>query len=505
MGTKRSILTFLSGEFSTAVVIGIAVVATPLLLRWLGDERYGAFEAATDWFGYVALLELGVDGALRPLLARAWVSGDDRKIGALVAGGIEAYSVLALLMVVAGALLTLFIPHLLSVSAGTVREDLRIGCLVGVAGLLTVPLSPFRALFEVEQKGYLINAGLLAQSLIITGCSLLLAWFRWGITGQFVAVFLGTGAFSVFISGAGVRELGSRWWQHFQQVRQSAEWATIWKLNRPTLTFNVCRQVGLLTDNIMIAALMSPAMVVPFYITQRLAALAQRELQGIGNASWVALAELHAQHRIDIFNHRVVELTRLVAILAVSTLVPIVVYNHHFVRLWVGPRCYGGDALTTIVGINAFLLAIFSLWGWCISGTGQVAQLVPGTAVQTIINLALSLFLTLKFGLIGPVFGTLAGFLTVSSWYLPCLLNRLFATSVVALAKAALLPLGSAVPFGVILWQLASTFPPLGWIELAGEMSLSGAAYLAAWWLIGLNSVERALWRRRAYALAFSV
>jgi hypothetical protein len=31
--SKRSILTFLSGELSTAMIVGVSVVATPLLLR----------------------------------------------------------------------------------------------------------------------------------------------------------------------------------------------------------------------------------------------------------------------------------------------------------------------------------------------------------------------------------------------------------------------------------------------------------------------------------------
>lgn len=500
MRSKSSILTFLSGEFSTAVVIGIAVITTPLLLHWLGDERYGAFEAATDWFGYVALLELGVDGALRPLLARAWTSRDNQKVETLIASGIQAYSMLAGLMMIAGSFLALIIPRLVSVSAET-TSDLRLGCFLAVFGLVTVPLAPFRSLIEAEQKGYLVNAGLLVQSLVITGSSLLLARAGFGIKGQFLAVLVGTGGFSVFVSCAGLRELSSGWSRRFQQIRQSPEWASIWILNRPTLAFNICRQVGLLTDNILIAACLSPAMVVPFFITQRLAALAQRELQGIGNASWVALAELHAQHQIETFNRRVTELTRLVAILAVAALVPIVIYNHSFVALWVGDRCYGGNALTIVAGLNAFLLAIFSLWGWCISGTGQIALMVPGVVVQTIINLTLSVILTIKFGLIGPVLGTLVGFVTISTWYLPCALHRLFSTSVLLLAKAVALPLVSAVPFALALWRLSMTFPPRGWVELGSEMSLAATFYLASWWLVGLSSDERRLWRQRAYSL----
>ncbi len=77
---------------------------------------------------------------------------------------------------------------------------------------------------------------------------------------------------------------------------------------------NLCGRVSLLTDNIVVSGLLSPALVTPFVLTQRLTSLAQRELQTIGNASWAALAELSAQGRKDVFSRRLLELTRVVAV-----------------------------------------------------------------------------------------------------------------------------------------------------------------------------------------------
>jgi O-antigen/teichoic acid export membrane protein len=499
--TRRSILTFISGELSTGVTLAIGFVATPLLLRWLGDERYGAFTAALDWFGYVALLELGLGGALRPLLARALAQREDRQVRLLIADGIRAYMTVTAVMLVAGLCLVALITRLLPVSLGS-RSDLRLGCLLGVGGLLMIPLAPFRALLEAEQRGYWVNNALLGQSLLITGCSLALAWAGCGIVGQFAALLIGTIAFHTAVSYEGLRQVSSVIVWRRRGFRRSQAWSEIWNLNSPTFAFNVCGRVGLLTDNILIGAFLSPSLIVPFYITQRLATLGQRELQGIGNASWAALAELHAQGQIEVFNRRVVELTRLIAILAVAGLIPVVSYNNHFVALWVGSQRYGGDPLTVIAAINASMLAIFSLWGWCVNGTGQVREIMPGLVVQTAINFALSVILTLRLGLLGPVLGTLAGFLTISSWYLPWLLHRLFGTSLVELIMAVVVPVISAIPFALIVRWLCHTFPAHGWIELAMEMGGSAAAFLGLWWLIGLSAAERVLWLRRAYSLA---
>ncbi|MGO9449519.1 MAG: lipopolysaccharide biosynthesis protein [Candidatus Binataceae bacterium] len=500
MRVRRSIWTFLSGEVSTLIVLLVAVFATPLLLRWLGDERYGAVEAATDWLAYVSLLEFGIGGALLPLMARALGRRDESQAGTLLVAGIRAYLIVTILMVLAGLILVAVIPELLPVGP-SLTNDLRIGCAVGVITIGFVPLTPLRILLEADQRGYLIHAALLLQSLMITTVSLILAWAKWGITGQFVAILLGILVFNAVVLQQGLRRFPGVRGSVTGSVKETAEWKEIWNLNWPSFAFNLCGRVGLLTDNILIGGLMSPALVVPFFVTQRLATMTQHELQGVGNASWAALAELQVQGNTDIFNLRLIELTRLIAILAAASLIPIVIYNHNFVALWVGNKRFGGDALSIIVALNAFLQAIFSLWAWCINGTGRVRMIMPGLIAQTVINFSLSIVLTLKLGLIGPVLGTLAGFVSISIWYLPMLLHRCFATSQMELFKASALPIVSAVPFAAAVWWMSRAFPVTGWFDMALEMSLAALAYLSLWWMVGLSAGEKELWLSRVRGL----
>jgi len=253
----------------------------------------------------------------------------------------------------------------------------------------------------------------------------------------------------------------------------------------------------LVTDNIIIGGLVAPAMVVPFLLTQQLAILAQRQLQGVGNASWAGLIELQLQGKTELFNQRLIELTRLIAILAVAVLIPICAYDLNFIGLWVGPQRFGGESLVVLASLNAFLLAIFSLWTWCINGIGEVRMVMPGIAVQTAINFALSILLTLKLGLIGPVLGTTFGFLSVSIWYLPMLMHRRFDTRALDLFTAVGWPVASALPFAAIVWSLSRTLPVHGWFDMAAEMSVAALGYLVVWWAVGLSAGEKSLWRQR--------
>src|SRR5206468_3953424 len=126
------------------------------------------------------------------------------------------------------------------------------------------------------------------------------------------------------------------------------------------------------------------------------------------------------------FRERLIELTLLVSVLAAATLVPIIVFGRYFVIHWVGVNHYAGDMVNTIAAVNAFMLAIFSLWGWAINGVGEIRHLMPAMVAQAAINFGLSLFLTVEIGLVGPLLGTTFAFLAVSIWYIPAVLNRLF-------------------------------------------------------------------------------
>ena len=498
--SRRSALTYTTGLLYTVITLVVGIVALPFLLGWLGEERYGAFRATVDWFGYVALLELGLSGALRPIIARQWGRNDLQQVTNAVAAGIRAFAYVAAPMIVAGLLLVGFLTFLVPVDVAT-QLDLRRGGLVMLAGLLLVPLTPFREFADARQAGYRINVLLLVQSLLITGTALLLAWRGWGVTGQIVATVLGSLVFFGSLALYGARRLPGVWARVFDRDSVQDAWRDLWHLNTPTLVRQIAGRLSILSGRIIVAALLGPALVVPLYVTQRLGELLQAQVTAISSATWAALAELHAQGRRDVFNERVIELTELVAVLALAALVPIVAYNEHFVARWVGINRYGGDAVIAVASANAFLIGIVTLWDWCFGGTGKVAALVPVTVVATVINVGLSLALTPALGVVGPLLGTLVAMTLTTVWYVPVLLRRHFGTSLRRLATAVAVPLGWAVPYaGLSLW-FAASHDPAGWLMLLSEMAAWPLIFLSLFWFVGIRKGRRSEYAERVRSI----
>jgi O-antigen/teichoic acid export membrane protein len=491
MRTTRFLLTFLSREAYTVLTLVVALWATPLILHWLGDERFGAFQVATDWLGYLALLEFGLGGSLGPLLAMAEGRGDENAARGLMVTGIRKYIKVTLMIVAATILLASVITWLIPVGPEYAR-DLRVAILVSLLGSLVTPLSPFRALAEARQQGYWVSIFLGAQSIVITIGSVVLAWAGWGITGQAIALVTGVVVFNAGLLYVTRGEIPAIARALVTTPPDVAARRDLRRLNLPTFTLQICGRLSLMTDNIIIARFLSPSIVAAFFLTQRLATLALSELQGIGNASWAALAELSVQGRKELFNRRLVELTRSVAVLGFAVLVPIVAYNRAFITLWVGSQRYAGNLLTLLAAANALMLGIFSLWGWCINGTGGVQMLTRPLVGQAVVNVTCSIGFTLAFGLIGPVLGTTVSFLAVSAWFMPRAMAERFGTSPMQLLLAVGVPGLLAIPFGTFTWWFSTTYGATGWFGIAWQMSASAGLYLALSWLLIFRRDERA-------------
>ena len=117
--------------------------------------------------------------------------------------------------------------------------------------------------------------------------------------------------------------------------------------------------------------------------------------------------------------------------------------------------------------------------------------LVPMTIVSSVVNVALSVALTPRLGIVGPLLGTLIAVSTTSFWYLPVLLQREFGIRTTHLLGAALTPIASGALFGAGLVWISTNFPPTGWVTLGAEMSSAALAFLALWWFLGVERTSR--------------
>jgi O-antigen/teichoic acid export membrane protein len=490
--TQRSAFNVAGGLLFTAVTICVGVLSTPWLLHWLGVERFGTYRVMLDWLAYVGLLELGLGSALTVRLGVALGKGDRHRAQSLLNAGVREFFLVTLVMLVVGLGLMFALPY--GVKTDSLSDgELRLAWLFLLLPVLFFPLAVFRFLAEARQQSYLVSLLYTFQFLITTGLQLITARAGWGLTGQSIAMVLAQLPAVFILMWIGVRSYPLKWLIPPEPEARKA----IRVLNWPMFIYNISLRVGILSDTIIIAWMLGPAAVARFFLTQRLANLAQSQLLNIGNSTWAGLVELQSQGHLETFKSRLLELTSLVSGLSFAVLIPIAAFNMHFIGRWVGADNYAGEALNIIVCLNIWFWAVFHLWGFTLVGTGQIALWTPYAISFTLINLVVSIIGTLTFGVIGPVLGTLTGFLLVTSWAMPRILKKIFGLSPHALWRNALSPFMWALPYAVMLGFLVRVRTPANWLELILEMGLAVLIGLTLWWTISLSSADRTIWVAR--------
>ena len=498
--TRRTAWSFASGLTGNAATVLVSLAITPMLLRLLGTERFGAFRASLDALGYLGVLEFGLGGALPPLLIAALATTGRGVVAATVAMGMRAYVRVMLLSLIAGAVLVQVMPSLVPVRA-QLHAELFAGCLVGLASLLLLPLQPFRLLISADQRDYVVQQMLVLQSLTIMGTALLLARAGFGLPGQFGANLLGQLAFSAGIVWFGARRSPGVWRLALQRPSSDLR-ADLRRLSLPTFVASVAGRISFLSDNVVAAVILGPVAVVPLVLTVRLPSLFQSQLLVAGNASWAALGDLHARGEHQRFQNGVLELTGLLAAGGAAALVPVVALNRQFVALWVGPQHFAGDATAVVAAVSAAVYPIISLWATCFSGTGHVGRLAPIWVANAVVNVGLSVLFTIHLGVVGPPLGTLAALALTAAWALPLALRRAFGIPTAALVDAAARPLLWGGCFAAAAWAVSGRFGPLGWGAVFSVGALSGVLFLTFWWFVLLKSPGRARLAERARAIA---
>lgn len=494
--SRQAIWSYLTTLALTGVTVLLALWSSPLLLGWLGRERFGAARTLTDWASHLMVLDLGLIGTFPPLLARALGRDDPQSVRALMRLGVRLFVGISLLCLAAGGALLLILGRLVEVSPEFLG-DLKAAWLIHLAALPAIWAIPHRGLLDARQESWRVSLYLTAQAVLITGLALLFASRGWGIAGQALAFGIGAVAFAIAAAWT-VRPRSADSPEVRDPRRDEAAWRDVRALAPSTWVLELCGRFSLLCDSIIVSALLGPAWVTVHFFTTRLAQLAQVQLQSIAVSSWAAMAELEARGMRDVLNRRVVELTRLTMVLGLAVLVPIACYNRHFVAFWSrDPGVFGGDVASALAAINALGVALWILWGWPFSGTGRAPRVVAPAVAGAAVNIALSLALTPRLGIAGPLWGTAIMLLGVQLWWIAWRLCATFGVSGRALIAAVSIPLAWAIPLALWCCILSGSHTPWGWIGLAIEMGGAALAYLGLGYRFVFTLEERKAWRER--------
>ena len=256
------------------------------------------------------------------------------------------------------------------------------------------------------------------------------------------------------------------------------------------------------SDILLLAAFVPLSVVAAFALSkwvadsmaQALSLLVQATIPGIGAYLGSGALQKAAALRAEVMS--------LVWVLGTGAGATIIVWNQHFVSLWVGERLFAGTTVTLLVVTLAFQLALIRVDTFVIDVAlrPRVKVIAGLVAAVSSIGLAAVAAGPLDGGVVGLCLGLVAG-RSILGVVAPLAVGRYLGVQLGSQLRAVLRPaLVTATVFGGASW-LASHNPTGSWWALVLGCAVTAPAVAALALLTGLDRRDRGRLVRRARAL----
>ena len=422
---RRAALTSVTGIGSRLLSVGVSLVTVPILLHYLGTERFGIWLTVGAGAAWLGLMQLGLGPSLLNRLST--IDRADAKARGLVSTAWWLSIVLGAVALVPLALLYAFAswsdvfnvpPGELAVEARTLTATVWLTVAAGLP--LGIPGMVLRA----RQEGYVANAfevGSAAARLFIL---ILLVRMDAGMTGLAIGlavIAIGIGTASVaLVFGARDRSL--------RPTRSSFNSAVARSLLEDGTAFSglgIAALVIMYTDAIVITRVLGPEFVPRYAVPFSLLTLFLGLELTILDALWPAYSESAARGDKNWLRATHRRLTRLLTFGALLFGVLLVTIGPTALTLWAGPEVVPTTSVLLIFAAIAVVQAYEIPQGRILLALGHFRRYTLLGLLNAGINLILSIVLAQTLGIAGVALGTLVAYLIIGPFLLVWARRRL--------------------------------------------------------------------------------
>lgn len=463
--TRNYVKGLASGYVVTLATICIGLWLTPFTLRYLDREQFAVFTLAADMLMWLGLMEIGLAAVLNVQAAQLSGRPDQGRLNTLASTTFFAQAAIATGILAVGGIVALHFADFFALRPDLRRDASILMALMVLGAAIRVGAQTFSSLLIAHQQIHVDN--LLRLILLSLRTLITVALLIWGLglLSLGLASLFATAVTSI-LAWYRVRRLlpGLRIrWRNFS-------WSVLRETGGLGIWFSLGGLAGILIlnlDRIVTAKLVSVEMVTTLALTGSVYVLTWSALQQITNTARPALAQIIGESRMDDARekyHQLVSLSTGLAIIAAGSLWA---GNGAFVPWWVGPQNYGGAWLDGLLAVNLVVHAwVLPNRAILTAGLKYVPKSSGSRFVEGLVNLAFSIVLGWRWGVVGVVAATAVAGILTTCWYLPWLTAQQFGVSLGTLWKRDLPALAGtslAVLFAAVLGRsIAETFGGIG-------------------------------------------
>jgi len=412
---RRIAMTGVATMGARGVAVVTSLVGTPLAFRYLGAERYGVWMTLTAIIGVMGFADLGIGNGVVNTIAQAYGRSDRGMAQRYLTSALALLTVLAVLICFVGVSSYPYIPWTRvfnDPSRALTDEGAKTFLVLFTWFLVNLPLGIVARVQSGFQEAYwtqLIAAGGSVISLAALAIAILA---RESLPVLVFASTFGT-ALAVLFNGY-ILFRRRPWLLPRWKAFDGHSVKMIFRLGLMFFLLQIAGSVGYTSDNIIISQILGPHAVSVFSVPHKLFSIVSVIVGIVLGPMWPAYGEAIARGDLNWVRKTFWTSCRLLLMLIVPVCLILALAGPWIIRIAVGKSLAVPHSLFVVLAAWGVVASASNLMTVLLNGASRLRGQAVIAVISGAINLALSILLTRRFGVIGVCLGSIISQLFIS-------------------------------------------------------------------------------------------
>jgi len=473
--------------FGATIMAGF--VMSPFLVRHLGDSVYGVWILIGSLAGYLGVLDFGVTPSTVKYVAEYRARSDQEGMNKVVSGGFVIFAIAGCISLAVSILVAATFNRIFD-SPLNGRTAAAVVVLAGVNLAITFPASVFVGVIRGYQR-YDVDSAITSVNIVLRSLVIVrLITGGHGILALAVVTFIFDMARLICLARFAYRlnpEIRIQ-----RKYVDPKELHRLFRFSLYAFMIVVSRQMIFFTDSIVIGFFLSTSMVTFYFIASRLVLYLRMLVTEMVGVLMPTTSDLGARDDYDGIARLLSVSTKYMLLIALPVGAVLLILGRTFIALWMGPgysESYGVLVILTIAMLAHFMEmpAHTVLLGLC---KHRVVALF--TLIQGLLNIALSILLVRRLGVIGVALGTMIPMVLLTGVALEVYFRMFLRLPLLAyLRRSCVAPVVIQAPFIVLLLIIRAFWLPVSLAAFFAEIATACLPYLAIATMVCVTRSER--------------
>jgi O-antigen/teichoic acid export membrane protein len=403
-----------------AINIATGIFLLPFTIAHLGKDLYGLWMIVASMTAYLQLVDLGFGHSLVRHISEADAHGENERVNELASTFFLIFSGLAVTVAAATALgAWVLLPRYPNIRPDQLAIAQPVMMILGARIAIALPMSVYGAVATSRQAFARNGLIAIAVTLLQTAATVVVLSRGYGL----VALVAATTSIALLSYGLYARTayvvcptLRISPLRRFRRERLGE----LASFGLYVFIINIAVQVGFNLDHLIVGAWLGTSAVAVYAVSFRLADYQRQLCNQFNGLLFPVVVRLSAAGNAESLRATVTESTRLAFALIAGVTITLLLLGDELIVAWVGPGFEGSVWPLYVLALTGIVLVAQQPLGSLLMGTGHHRLVAAACVVESVANLALSIVLVQRYGLVGVAIGTMVPVLATNLlWLLP--------------------------------------------------------------------------------------